>query len=146
MTGYFMVIGGLAMAHVLAPLLRKLIPESILKNTPFHLKLSKPSSDNESEEFLIDFEFDTIDIVSFLISSGLAVWYLMKKHWIANNIFGISFAINGVELLQLSSVSTGCILLGGLFFYDIFWVFGTDVMVTVAMSFEAPIKLSKLSI
>jgi minor histocompatibility antigen H13 len=25
--------------------------------------------------------------------------------------------------------------------YDIFWVFGTDVMVTVATSFEAPIKL-----
>ena len=23
-------------------------------------------------------------------------------------------------------------LLGGLFFYDVFWVFGTDVMVTVA--------------
>merc|ERR1719192_110045 len=36
---------------------------------------------------------------------------------------------------------TGCILLGGLFFYDIFWVFGTNVMVTVAKSFEAPIKL-----
>ena len=32
-------------------------------------------------------------------------------------------------------------MLGGLFFYDIFWVFGTDVMVTVAKSFEAPIKL-----
>jgi minor histocompatibility antigen H13 len=28
-----------------------------------------------------------------------------------------------------------------LFFYDIFWVFGTDVMVTVAKSFDAPIKL-----
>ena len=32
-------------------------------------------------------------------------------------------------------------LKGGLFFYDIFWVFGTDVMVTVAKSFDAPIKL-----
>lgn len=27
------------------------------------------------------------------------------------------------------SLQVGCILLGGLFFYDIFWVFGTDVMV-----------------
>jgi len=35
----------------------------------------------------------------------------------------------------------GCILLGGLFFYDVFWVFYTDVMVTVAQSFDAPIKL-----
>ena len=28
-----------------------------------------------------------------------------------------------------------------LFFYDIFWVFGTDVMVTVAKNLNAPIKL-----
>lgn len=28
-----------------------------------------------------------------------------------------------------------------LFFYDIFFVFGTDVMVTVATSIDAPIKL-----
>ena len=29
----------------------------------------------------------------------------------------------------------------GLFFYDIFWVFGTDVMVSVATKFDAPIKV-----
>jgi minor histocompatibility antigen H13 len=38
-------------------------------------------------------------------------------------------------------VINGCILLGGLFFYDIFWVFYADVMVTVAKSIEAPILL-----
>ena len=32
-------------------------------------------------------------------------------------------------------------MLWGLFFYDIFWVFGTDVMVTVAKLADAPIKL-----
>lgn len=63
------------------------------------------------------------------------------QHWIANNLFGIAFAINGVELLHLNNVVTGCILLCGLLFYDAFWVFGTDVMVTVAKSFEVPIKL-----
>lgn len=62
------------------------------------------------------------------------------QHWIANNLFGMAFAVNGVELLHLNNVVTGCILLGGLFIYDIFWVFGTNVMVTVAKSFEAPIK------
>lgn len=29
----------------------------------------------------------------------------------------------------------------GLFVYDVFWVFGTEVMVTVAKKFDAPIKL-----
>merc|ERR1719285_1533328 len=72
---------------------------------------------------------------------GIGVWYILKKHWLANDLLGMAFAINGVELLHLNNVVTGCILLGGLFFYDIFWVFGTDVMVTVAKSFEAPIKL-----
>ena len=33
------------------------------------------------------------------------------------------------------------ILLAGLFVYDIFWVFCTPVMVSVARSFDAPIKL-----
>ncbi len=35
----------------------------------------------------------------------------------------------------------GAILLSGLFFYDIFWVFGTEVVVTVAKSFDGPIKI-----
>lgn len=75
------------------------------------------------------------------LSSIVGVWYLLRKHWIANNLFGLAFSLNGVELLHLNNVSTGCILLGGLFIYDVFWVFGTNVMVTVAKSFEAPIKL-----
>jgi minor histocompatibility antigen H13 len=33
----------------------------------------------------------------------------------------------------------------GLFVYDIFWVFFTPVMVTVAKSFDAPIKVSVFS-
>ena len=41
----------------------------------------------------------------------------------------------------MGAVSTGVILLSGLFFYDIFWVFCTPVMVTVAKAFDAPIKL-----
>lgn len=89
----------------------------------------------------MNYQFDRKDIVSLVICGVIGVWYLVKKHWIANNLFGLAFAINGIELLSLNKISTGCILLGGLFLYDIFWVFGTNVMVTVAKSFEAPIKL-----
>lgn len=34
-----------------------------------------------------------------------------------------------------------CALQAGLFVYDIFWVFFTPVMVSVAKSFDAPIKV-----
>ena len=42
--------------------------------------------------------------------------------------------------LSLGSFQTASILLAGLFCYDIFWVFGTDVMMTVATKVEAPVK------
>ena len=92
-------------------------------------------------DLVINYNFDIYTILSVVLAAGVGVWYLLKKHWIANNLFGLAFSISGVEFLQLNCVLNGCILLGGLFFYDVFWVFGTDVMVTVAKSFEAPIKL-----
>lgn len=47
----------------------------------------------------------------------------------------------GIYNLVIPNFKVGFLLLWGLFFYDIFWVYGTDVMVTVAKSFDAPIKL-----
>ena len=44
-------------------------------------------------------------------------------------------------MIDLGSTQVGAILLGGLFFYDIFWVFGTPVMVAVAKGIDGPIKL-----
>jgi len=85
--------------------------------------------------------FNHADIVSWVVSLSCLVWYIQTKNWLANNLLGLSFSIQGVSLISLGSYQIGCILLGGLFLYDIFWVFGTDVMVTVAKSFDAPIKL-----
>ena len=66
--------------------------------------------------------------------------FLSLQQWILNNIIGLAFCMNAIELISLDTVSVGCLLLGGLFLYDIFWVFGTDVMVTVAKGLEVPIK------
>ena len=38
-------------------------------------------------------------------------------------------------------VAQGVILLCGLFLYDVFWVFGTEVMVSVAKGLNAPVKI-----
>ena len=65
------------------------------------------------------------------------------QQWILNNVIGLAFCMNAIELISLDTVSVGCLLLGGLFLYDIFWVFGTDVMVTVAKGLEVPIKCKK---
>lgn len=82
-----------------------------------------------------------LTIFSFVFSSLFGGWYFMEKHWVANNLFGLTLATTAIETIPIQSVSVASIMMGGLFIYDIFWVFGTDVMVTVAKSFDAPIKL-----
>lgn len=138
LTLYFFGLGVLAVTHLLRPNVELVLPASF-PNKNYTLDLIEGKGEKKSE--LVHYEFDRIDLLCLGISAVLGLWYLLKKHWIANNIFGLAFSLNGVELLHLNTVTTGCILLGGLFVYDIFWVFGTDVMVTVAKSFEAPIKL-----
>lgn len=135
---YFFVLGVLALSHTMSPLMSRIFPASC-PNKQYQLLFTQGSG--EAKEEIVNYEFDTKNLVCLVLSSVVGVWYLLKKHWIANNLFGLAFALNGVELLHLNNVSTGCILLGGLFVYDVFWVFGTNVMVTVAKSFEAPIKL-----
>lgn len=44
------------------------------------------------------------------------------------NILGLCFAYNALCLLKIDSFQTGIILLAGLFVYDIWWVFGTEVV------------------
>ncbi|ELU07308.1 hypothetical protein CAPTEDRAFT_222251 [Capitella teleta] len=136
--GYFFFLGVLALAHLSSPVVYKLLPAGF-PNEQYHLLFTQGVG--KKKEDIMNYEFDRRDLVTMALCGGVGVWYLWEKHWIANNLFGLAFAINGIEFLQLNRVSTGCILLGGLFIYDIFWVFGTDVMVTVAKSFEAPIKL-----
>jgi len=135
---YFLVLGIFALAHMVSPVLLPLIPSSI-PVIPFHLKFTQ--GEGEESTPVMDYHFNTHDLLCLGLCTVVGVWYVLKKHWLANDLLGMAFAVNGVELLHLNNVVTGCILLGGLFFYDIFWVFGTDVMVTVAKSFEAPIKL-----
>jgi len=134
LTSYFLIFGILAVAATIKPLFTPLF-----SSTEKPRKYSWKPFWKSSEPF--ELEVSNADILSFIGATAIGVWYVLTKHWISNNILGLSFSIQGVAMLALGSYKVGCILLGGLFFYDIFWVFGTDVMVTVAKSFDAPIKL-----
>ncbi|CAE7283362.1 Hm13 [Symbiodinium natans] len=92
-------------------------------------------------------EVSLVDVLGAVVALTLAVTYMSTGHWIVNNVLGFSFCLLGIRSLNLSSYSTGVVLLGGLFVYDVFWVFfsepifGSNVMVSVAKGIEAPIKL-----
>ena len=51
-----------------------------------------------------------------------------RRSAVLTDILALSFSFNALSLLTIDSFKTGCILLGGLFLYDIWWVFGTEVV------------------
>jgi len=137
LTGYFLLFGIFAVSGTVKPIISRLLFGA--EHLPTWKKYSWLPFWKKTDPW--ELEFDRADVVSVFVGAIVGVWYVSTKHWICNNVLGLSFSIQGITLLSLGSYKIGCILLGGLFFYDIFWVFGTDVMVTVAKSFDAPIKL-----
>jgi len=77
----------------------------------------------------------------FLISNGMlqtASWsqsfeLLISSFFLLNNpVIAWALGMASLGAISLGSFQTGAVLLAGLFCYDVFWVFGTDVMMTVA--------------
>ncbi|VUZ41680.1 unnamed protein product [Hymenolepis diminuta] len=137
---YSFILGFQTVFSLTRPLAR-IFPKQLAK-TRFTLTLTETEESDEqngTEDF--KFDFDRRDVLPLILALATSIAYVTTKHWIANNIIGISIAIIGIEYLHLDRVINGCILLGGLFVYDIFWVFGTGVMVFVATNFEAPVKV-----
>ena len=105
------------------------------------------------------FNFTGAHILNCCLGVVMYTYYAFTKNWLMSNIFGLAVAFNSLEVLlqlvldktdwkyiQLDTFMAGFVLLGGLFFYDIFFVFGTDVMVTVAISMDVPIKVPLVSL
>lgn len=88
-----------------------------------------------------DFDITPASITTTFLCSVPVIMFYLTKHWFLNNVFGILFSITALKSINLSSFQVGFALLWLLFFYDIFWVYGTDVMVSVAKNIDIPIKL-----
>eukprot|EP00918_Siedleckia_nematoides_P025960 GHVU01056050.1.p1 GENE.GHVU01056050.1~~GHVU01056050.1.p1 ORF type:complete len:462 (+),score=128.02 GHVU01056050.1:319-1704(+) len=76
-----------------------------------------------------------------VVAALVAVVWLATKHWILHNVFAIALCVQAIGFICVTNFKIASMLLVGLFVYDIFWVFGTNVMVTVAKSFEGPAKI-----
>jgi len=79
-------------------------------------------------------------LVALYLGSDALQLSLEAKTGIAN-FLGWSLALLAPRTVPLRSFGVGAALLGGLFLYDIFFVFGSDVMMTVATKIDAPVVL-----
>ena len=93
------------------------------------------------------------DLLGNITGVCVAVWYWFAHGptaWAANNALGLAFCVAAIPPFNLGSVKVGTLVLCGLFFYDIFMVFGTghalgttkvSIMEEVATRLDAPIKI-----
>ena len=81
--------------------------------------------------------------ISSLFFAITAVLYfnLIGKPWWLTNLLGFSFAYSSLQIMSPTTSWTGTRILGALFLYDIYFVFFTPVMVTVATQLDIPAKL-----
>ena len=76
LTGYFFILGILALTHLLTPQISRIIPASVPK-IPFHLLFVKGKG--PQSEDILNYEFTSHDLVCAGLCSGIGAWYLLKK-------------------------------------------------------------------
>lgn len=89
----------------------------------------------------LELQVTLFDIFCLMISGIQMILYVWSKNWVYNNILCLIFCTHALQSMFIGNFKNGFMLLTLLFFYDIFFVFGTDVMLTVAKGIDAPIKL-----
>ncbi|GJP89342.1 hypothetical protein CBS115989_4516 [Aspergillus niger] len=83
-----------------------------------------------------------LDIISIAVSfPTIGYFTFVSKPWWLTNFLGFSFCYGTLQFMSPSTFITGSLILGSLFFYDIYFVYFTPLMVTVAKTLDVPIKL-----
>lgn len=89
----------------------------------------------------LDLHFSAAQAVCVAVAAATLVAYWLSKHWLLNNAIAACLCLSGLEMINVGSFRNAAIMLTGLFVYDVTFVFGTEVMVTVAKGVDGPIKL-----
>lgn len=83
-----------------------------------------------------------LDLLSGIVGlSAVGYFAFVTKPWWLTNFLGFSFCYGALQFMSPSTFWTGTLILSSLFFYDIYFVFYTPLMVTVATKLDIPIKL-----
>ena len=81
-------------------------------------------------------------LYSFLFAFAAVLYFnLVDKPWWLTNMLGFSFSYSALQLMSPTTFWTGTLVLTSLFFYDIYFVFFTPLMITVATKLDIPVKL-----
>lgn len=88
------------------------------------------------------FPIDLLDVLSMVVVAFIVAWQtFISTPWYLTNFMGFSFCYGSLQMVSPTTGWIGSLVLSALFVYDIYFVFFTPMMVTVATKLEVPIKL-----
>ena len=92
-----------------------------------------------SKSSLILFAF--MYVITPLLFILISLLQVVTKYWLIDNIYAIVLCILAIKHANLNKFAIALPMLWLLFFYDLYWVYESDVMVTVAKNINLPLRL-----
>lgn len=103
-----------------------------------------PASKSILTEFVLpphSVPFCVFDIFLYGIGFLVNLIYFVTQNNIANNIIAFSIAFFAILSIRIEKFTSAAPLLWSLLIYDVFFVYSTDVMSSVASKLQGPVKL-----
>ncbi|QLL30594.1 hypothetical protein HG536_0A04120 [Torulaspora globosa] len=118
-----------------------------IKNDPwerqlYSRELTNPSDVKSNRQFVNMYLNGSMLFSCILSAATTALYVCFPNDWLIRNMISMNLAVWAISQMDLKNLKSGVLVLVALFFYDVYFVFGTRVMVTVATSVDLPIKLS----
>lgn len=128
MKAYFCYILIMMTINFLRPLLfRNIYPTLSLDNPP---------------QYLVKWmKLYAVDLVSIAAALPLLLIYWFSDNWIVMNFLAALVALFSIEITRFKTLTIASITLVAFFFYDIYFVFFTPIMLTVAKKVVIPVKI-----
>lgn len=82
-----------------------------------------------------------LEVLVLIFSAYFVYTYVQTKFWVANNMISIAFTIYAIENWLVGNFKYIGLIFGGLIAYDTYFVFASEVMMTVAKGVDLPLKL-----
>jgi hypothetical protein len=82
-----------------------------------------------------------LEALVLLFSMYFVYTYVQTKYWVANNMISIAFTIYAIENWLVGNFKYIGLIFSGLIAYDTYFVFASEVMMTVAKGVDLPLKL-----
>jgi len=131
------IVGCLAFIFLIEPYLERCLPESMLRS-----EVSVPGLG----------ALNWLTIIEMPLGVGMVIIWLLSRNqwhyaWVLNDVLAFSICVLMISSVRITNMKVATALLCGILCYDVFWVylssyiFGKNVMVTVASGIDLPIKI-----